>query len=121
MSVQTTTTLTYILTTTRLDAMGQRWVADLAMYNFIIKVENKTGMQMHCPGYPRTEMEISPPWIPWSCKLSSPEMCKIVVQSQKTVMHHFLCTPDKSRLERPRFQMMTGRLDRIMMGYCSHA
>ena len=25
--------MTYILTTTRLDAMGQRWVADLAKYN----------------------------------------------------------------------------------------
>ena len=28
--------LTYILTTAKLDAMGQRWVASLASYNFMI-------------------------------------------------------------------------------------
>ena len=35
--------------------------------------------------------------------------CKIVVQSQKIVMQDFLHTLDKSRSERPRFQMMAER------------
>ena len=31
--------LTYILTTAKLDATGQRWVASLANYNFKIVIE----------------------------------------------------------------------------------
>ena len=40
--------LTYVLTTAKLDATGQRWVASLANYNFkiFIEVANKMWKQM---------------------------------------------------------------------------
>ena len=47
--------LTYILTTAKLDAMGQRWVASLANYDF--KIFYKSG---------KLNVELGTPWhIPW--------------------------------------------------------
>ena len=59
--------LTYILTTTKLDAIGQRWVASLANYNFKIfyksgKLNVEVDALLHIP-WESTQMENVEPLI----------------------------------------------------------
>ena len=59
--------LTYVLTTAKLNATGLRWVADLANLNskFTITVVLKTKMQIISPGTPYTKLSNCKRTVKW--------------------------------------------------------